>query len=676
VPKGLQNIEQPHVKNQKTYLIGIDTGGTYTDAVLIDETEKRIICAEKSITTKGNLAIGIGDALSRVLAAAPQPLDPGQIQSLSVSTTLATNAVVEGHGSPCGVVLIGFDQKMIERTGIPAAFPDMPILSITGGHNHNGEEQAKLDEAALRQLVTQATEKVSAFAISSAFAVRNAAHELRAQAIITELTGKPATLSTEISSALDAPRRALTATLNARLIAHITRLVASVREAAASHGIACPIMVVRGDGSLASAEQVRMRPIETVLSGPAASLIGAKWLSGLSDFILSDIGGTTTDVGVLTNGRPQIAEDGARVGGWRTMVRAIDINTIGLGGDSEVSIGLNGVLSIGPQRALPVSLLAHRRPETIAMLEADLAETEGGSMLGKFVVRPFGGEQGMPTHGLSKTEQEVLAMVTDMPMALRRVAPSPQNQRAVQSLRRKGLLQFATFTPSDAAHILNLQSNWSRQAAEIAAKLNARFRTMKMPDDASAKAFCEEVWSKTAELSARAILLSALGDKFEETSLLAKVCEGVSAVNLTTIRISPTVPIVAVGGPAEVFYPEVARRLNCEVHFAEHHSVANAVGAAVGNVMNVVEATVDGDGQGLFRVYCEGATAVHGTASAALADAEQRATTAARNRALAFGARDPHVTCKARKHLLPGAVDDDGLLSAVLIAEATGHAGS
>jgi N-methylhydantoinase A/oxoprolinase/acetone carboxylase beta subunit len=106
--------------------------------------------------------------------------------------------------------------------------------------------------------------------------------------------------------------------------------------------IQCPLMIVKGDGTLALAETVALRPIETVLSGPAASLVGAQWMSGLSSFILSDMGGTTTDLGILRTAARVSANAGAEVGGWRTMVRAIDVRTIGLGGDSEVHLGANG----------------------------------------------------------------------------------------------------------------------------------------------------------------------------------------------------------------------------------------------------------------------------------------------------------------------------------------------
>ena len=231
-------------------------------------------------------------------------------------------------------------------------------------------------------------------------------------------TGKPVTLSTELSSSLDAPRRALTAALNARLISRVSNLIEAVQRAMAQLQIGCPLMIVKGDGTLALAESVVTRPIETVLSGPAASLVGAHWLSGLDSFIMSDMGGTTTDLGVLINGRPRVAPDGAELGGWRTMVRAIDVRTIGLGGDSEVLLGPQGKLSVSPQRIMPVALLGQRFPEVLAMLEADLADVDGGnSMQGRFALLPFGARADAPTGELSPREREVLLQVSDRPQA-------------------------------------------------------------------------------------------------------------------------------------------------------------------------------------------------------------------------------------------------------------------
>src|SRR5690606_27963105 len=162
-----------------------------------------------------------------------------------------------------------------------------------------------------------------------------------------------------LTSKLGGPRRALTTLLNARLISMIDRLIAATEGFMSMRGIACPLMVVRGDGALVSAAFARARPIETILSGPAASLVGACHITGLHDAVVSDIGGTTTDVAVLDGGRPRLDPEGATVGGFRTMVEAVSMRTFGLGGDSEVALEA-GVLEpkilLGPRRLVPLSL--------------------------------------------------------------------------------------------------------------------------------------------------------------------------------------------------------------------------------------------------------------------------------------------------------------------------------
>ncbi|MFO0991536.1 MAG: hydantoinase/oxoprolinase family protein [Hyphomicrobiales bacterium] len=495
----------------QSYLIGVDTGGTYTDAAVIEAAGHKVIASAKALTTKGDLAIGVSEAITKAIAALPRGLAPGDISLVSVSTTLATNAVVEGHGSPVGVILIGFDQQMAERTGIAKAFPGMPVALIDGGHDHNGDERAKLDQARLADIIREFDPKVDAFAVAASFAVRNPAHEVLAREIITAKTGKPVTISSELSSALDAPRRALTAALNARLISRISRLIEAVGRAMKQLGIACPLMIVKGDGTLALAETVALRPIETVMSGPAASLVGARWLSGLDSFIMSDMGGTTTDLGIVVDGRLQIADEGAEIGGWRTMVKAADVRTVGLGGDSEVHIGMNGAITVGPGRIVPLSLLGSRFPEMLDLLGADLADNEGGSLHGKFVLRPFGSGTREDSAELSAREREIMEVVGDRPIAIRKVALSSGAQRSLNGLRRKGLVQLCGFTPSDAAHVLGLQDNWSAEAALLGAQLCARFRDMKAPSIERGRAFAQDIWNETVRLSARAVVESALG---------------------------------------------------------------------------------------------------------------------------------------------------------------------
>jgi N-methylhydantoinase A/oxoprolinase/acetone carboxylase beta subunit len=657
-----------------SYLVGVDTGGTYTDAAIIEASGHRVIASAKAITTKGDLAIGVAEAITRAVALLPQGLQPKDISLVSVSTTLATNAVVEGHGSAVGVVLIGFDAAMVARTGIAQAFPGMPVESVAGGHDHNGDPRLPLDLEALEVALSRMAGKVDAFAVAGAFAVRNAAHEHAARELIVARTGKPVTLSTELSSSLDAPRRALTAALNARLISRVSNLIEAVQRAMAQLQIGCPLMIVKGDGTLALAESVVTRPIETVLSGPAASLVGAHWLSGLDSFIMSDMGGTTTDLGVLLDGRPRVAPDGAELGGWRTMVRAIDVRTIGLGGDSEVLLGPQGKLSVSTQRIMPVALLGQRFPEVLAMLEADLADVDGGnSMQGRFALLPFGARADAPTGELSPREREVLLQVSDRPQALRKLAHSLSVQRAISSLRRKGLIQLSGFTPSDAAHVLGLQANWSREAAYLAGQLGARLREMKFPTPERTEQFAHDVWNETVRLTGRAILDTALGVKLSDQQLIDAVCSGNAQLGLATLSIKPSLPVVAVGGPVKVYYPEVARRLGCEIVFPEHCDVANAVGAAIGVVAQTVVVRVAGDGSGLFVLHSTVGTQQFSDPAEALRRATEMAREAARAAVLAMGAQAPEVKLSLQKTMLPNASSDTGLLEALITAEAIGR---
>ena len=194
-------------------------------------------------------------------------------------------------------------------------------------------------------------------------------------------------------------------------------LIGACEQHLALRSIAAPLMVVRGDGALISAEQARRRPIETILSGPAASVAGASWLTGERDALVSDIGGTTTDICLLRDGKPAIDPLGARVGGLRTMVEAVAMRTTGLGGDSEVHLlpGLDGGLHLGPRRLMPVSLAASQWPVMVhGALGATLAADVAPDHSGRFAV-PLWGD--FPT-GLSARESMVAERLVGGPMPL------------------------------------------------------------------------------------------------------------------------------------------------------------------------------------------------------------------------------------------------------------------
>lgn len=665
-------------ETNKSYLIGVDTGGTYTDAAVLDAATNEVLASAKALTTRGDLAVGVCEAIECVLTALGDDTarTASRVKLVSVSTTLATNAVVEGHGSPVCVVLVGFDDTMVQRSGLSSAFPGLVVERVAGGHDHNGGEAAKLNMEALAAIVEKHAGSVEAFAVASQFAVRNPAHELAARDFITERTSLPVTISTELASALDAPRRALTAALNARLISRISLLIKAVQHAMTRFGIDAPLMMTKGDGSLARAETVAFRPIETVLSGPAASLVGAATLSGLTDFILSDMGGTTTDLGVLESGRPQVNEQGADVGGWRTMVQAIDVRTLGLGGDSEVSFDIKGSATVGPRRSVPVSLIADRFPKVIQLLEADVSDAESGSLAGRFVMLPLGRVAGdAEPAGLSAREQEMLAAITTEPRPLRKVAVGSSAQRTLEILARKGHVQLAGFTPSDAAHVLGLQANWSREAALLAARLLVRQVLQKAPSDDLATQLSQTVWEETVRLTGRAVLETALGHHAIEPGraggLIDVVCRGEGRRSLARVSISPVVPVVAVGGPVKIYYPEVGKRLECEMVFPQSCEVANAVGAATGMIARTVTIEVNGNGAGLFRVHGPEGVSQYASANDAVNEACRLARETAGAQVNEMGGGKISFIEDIETFLLPDAVDNNGLLRATVKIEAT-----
>ncbi len=656
----------------RALLLGVDTGGTYTDAAVIDASCRTVLATAKALTTRGDLAVGVEEAIRAAVGRLAGAVPPSAIGLVSISTTLATNAVVEGHGGPVAVLLVGFDATMAARTGISGAFPGMPVDLVAGGHDHAGAERMPLDEAAVAAAAERHAGAVEAFAVAAQFAVRNPAHERRVREILVGRTGLPVTISSELSSDLDAPRRALTATLNARLISRVSRLIAAVGRAMGEIGIDAPLMIVKGDGTLALAASVATRPIETVLSGPAASLVGARFLTRLDDFILADMGGTTTDLAVFEAGRARVTDAGADLGGWRTMVRAVDVRAVGLGGDSEVTFGPRGEISIGPARVLPLSLAGARFPSVLAALERELVHPTVSSQSGRFVLRPLGWTAAGGEPELPRREAEMLARIGEAPVPLASLASGPSSHRAIEALRAKGLVQVAGLAPSDAAHVLGLQDNWSREAADLGLGLAVRLTQMRRPDPERGRGLAEAIREETVRRAGIEVLGLALGPA-ASGPIAAAVARGETQLGLARIQVSPTLPLVAVGGPANVYFGEVGRRLGAEVVTPAGFEAANAIGAATAVVARKVTVPVTSDGNGLFRVHAPDGVLTASRGGEALALAEAAARRAAAAAAAETGAADAEIRVEIGRRLLPGSADDDGLFDATVTAEAIGR---
>ncbi len=324
---------------------------------------------------------------------------------------------------------------------------------------------------------------------------------------------KPVTCSHELSSRLGGPRRALTTLLNARLVSIIDRLIGSTEGFLKKSGIRAPLMVVRGDGALMSSTEARLRPIETILSGPAASLVGARYLTGLDEAVVSDIGGTTTDIAVLQGGRPKLAPDGANVGGHDTMVEAVALRTFGLGGDSEVHIddrGLEAKITLGPRRLLPLSLLADTHGESVlSTLDMQLRATHAGRHDGRFAVRVSVGEA--LAEGLQPQEQALLARIGPEPVPLNALLTMNSQKAVLDRLVGRGLVHLSGITPSDALHVLGRQNQWNTDAARLGLQIAARRKNGAGREIAtSAKDLASKIVDRLTRQSSEVVLSACL----------------------------------------------------------------------------------------------------------------------------------------------------------------------
>lgn len=250
-------------------LLGVDTGGTFTDAVVYDEGASRILGKAKALTTHRDLASGVAEAVDGALTVAQVPARA--IALVSISTTLATNALVEGQGDAAALILIGFTERDLARAGLGAALGADPAIFVSGGHQSDGGRAAPLDEDALKAGAAAAAPRVAGFAAAGVFAVRNPEHEIRARDIIAAETGLAVTCSHELSPRLGGPRRALTTLLNARLVGMIHRLIAAAETLLAARGVTAPVMVVRGDGALMGAAMAPARSRRSSRARPRAS---------------------------------------------------------------------------------------------------------------------------------------------------------------------------------------------------------------------------------------------------------------------------------------------------------------------------------------------------------------------------------------------------------------------
>ena len=334
------------------YKLGIDVGGTNTDAVLVDENRR--VVADIKYPTSADIYDGILGAMRKVLEVSG--VDPAEIHQAMLGTTQCTNAIVERKNlAPIGILRIGAPATTGIRPMVDWAEDIRKVAVgstvIRGGFEYDGKELAFLDTEAARAFFLEMKEKgVQSIAISCVFSTVRNDHELEAARICREVMGEEVhvSISSEIGS-MGLIERENATILNAALWQVAQRFTEGFAKSLEAEGISkADVYLSQNDGTLMTMEYARRYPILTVACGPTNSIRGASYLSALKDAIVVDVGGTTTDLGVIQNGFPRESSVAVTIGGVRTNFRMPDVISIGLGGGSIVRVKEDGSVTVGP----------------------------------------------------------------------------------------------------------------------------------------------------------------------------------------------------------------------------------------------------------------------------------------------------------------------------------------
>jgi N-methylhydantoinase A/oxoprolinase/acetone carboxylase beta subunit len=559
--------------------LGVDAGGTYTDAVIFDLEKNITLCKAKSLTTRWDFTVGISKALEQL----DQDL-LRKIELVSLSTTLATNAIVENEGQKVGLILMSpfgldFAQNISYR----------PKSIIQGQVDITGREIQPVNPDEIRSAVTQMIENhgVTAFAVSGFAGSINPEHELQVKKIIQEETGLFVSCGHELSDTLNFQTRAVTAMLNARIIPRLGNLLLDLEKAMARYGIESPVVVVKGDGTLMSSEMAKMRPVETILSGPAASVAGARHLTGLADALVVDMGGTTTDTAALSSGLVSLNEEGSNVGGHRTHVKALDIRTIGLGGDSLIRYE-RAQFFIGPKRVAPIAWLGRNWPGTeMALSYLGLHLKRHRATTRKMQILVKTGE--VKSIQLSPPEEEIIRLLEERPYSLDELlhitGAIAESSLHLERLEENFVIQRCGLTLTDLLHINGRFEEWDVETARQYAGFYSFIAHIPMPE------MIDHILELCVQRLSVELLKRCLDDDTDPDKMdTCPVCKTLVHHLLNEqhpnyeVAISFKHPVIGVGAPIKFFLPQAVTPFKAHAILPENADVANAIGAITSHV--------------------------------------------------------------------------------------------
>ena len=566
--------------------IGIDTGGTYTDAVIYNFENNTILGTAKSLTTKDDLAVGILGAIDGLPAELTK-----KAELISLSTTLATNACVEGKGGRAKLIFFGGNKKAIERYGKECGLPPLDEIYVQESFTKfSGDIEREPDWELFEKHIENGYDGLDGVGIIEMNAMKNGAQvEKKAKEIFKAKNDIPVVCGHELFNELNSLRRGASALLNAGLFPVIKEFLAAVKRAIAMRGISATIVIVRSDGSMMSEEFAAFRPIETLLCGPAASAIGGTKLTNSPNSIIVDMGGTTTDIAFVTNGVPVTVTEGLSIGKWKTFVDGLYVKTFGLGGDSAIHYREDR-LFLENYRITPLCVLAKKYPSVVENLKNLEIRHHTHFLYEHYMLIKDISDSPRYTD----EEKTFCACLKDTPLPCEKAAAAIGKEvytLNVERLIHDGIVQLCGLTSTDIMHI---RGDFSGHCTE-AAMLGSEFAAYNMR--ISVEEFCELVYEEVKRKLYVNIVKAILENKFPdyiknginsdvERYIDASYEEAKRGVcdPLLSMAFKTDYSLVGIGAPIHIFLSDVAKLLGTTSVIPEHYEVANAFGAITGSI--------------------------------------------------------------------------------------------
>jgi len=632
------------------YGVGIDTGGTYTDAVIFDLEKRDVLASHKSQTTKEDLTKGILNALDG--------LDLELVRKAEViclSTTLATNACVEDRGARSKLIFIGVDPKAVAWAGAEAGLDDPELICyVSEGWQYAKDWEQFLDEHVEWLEDAQALGIVELNAQSNGAVYERAARD----AILTRYQ-IPVICGYELSDEVNSIKRGASALLNGRLIPVLAEFLEAIHEAMRERKVLAPIAIMRSDGTLMSERFTGEHPVETILCGPAASVVGSSAVVQEENAVVVDMGGTTTDIALIKEQIPVRAHRGVRVGRWHTAVQGLLVHTLGLGGDSAVRYDRKRKeLYLDSVRVMPLCAAAARWPQVTAKLK-ELQERYIKHTLPLYELFYLVKDVSEDPH-YNETERAFCSMLKEGPLTFEEAASSMQADIynfKMERLEKEGVVMRCGLTPTDIMHLKGDFTAFSSEASGLGAAFVAAGVGKTVEE------LCDWVYN---EVKKKLYFYIAEMLLFEEKPQLRKKGLDPQTIsmlewswelamsgqtNMIGMQFHTPMTLIGVGAPIHIFLPDVAKALHTHCLIPQQANVVNAVGAVACNVSVASTVEILPDDGGFFIANQDGGVIIKELEDAveyAWPIAESRAKEAAISR----GACEPLIVRKKVKPVM------------------------